>query len=59
MEPSKSNLMKGELNEVKGAVKEAAGKLTGDGDLEVEGTAQKAKGQVQQKIGQIEEILEK
>lgn len=59
MEPSKNNLMKGELNEVKGAVKEAAGKLTGDGDLEAEGTVQKAKGQVQQKIGQIEEILEK
>ena len=41
----------GSANQAKGAIKEAAGKLTGDAKLKAEGAADKAKGQVQNAIG--------
>ncbi len=38
-------------HQAKGAVKEAAGKLTGDGKLQAEGKTEKAAGKVQNAIG--------
>jgi uncharacterized protein YjbJ (UPF0337 family) len=43
--------VKGKGKQVKGAVKEGLGKLTGDRDLEDSGTADRAKGKVQEGFG--------
>ena len=43
--------IKGAANQAKGAVKETAGKLTGDSKLRAEGAADKAKGKVQNAVG--------
>jgi uncharacterized protein YjbJ (UPF0337 family) len=49
--------VKGRIEEVKGAVKEAAGKLAGNGKLELEGNIQKNIGKVQAKVGDIKRDL--
>lgn len=41
--------MAGRANEIKGGLKEAAGKLTGDEGLEAEGATQKAAGKAERK----------
>jgi uncharacterized protein YjbJ (UPF0337 family) len=55
--------LKGMGNQVKGSVKEAAGKLTGDAKTEAEGAADKAKGKVQSAVGgakdEAREIMDK
>lgn len=43
--------IEGAANQAKGAVKEAAGKVTGDAKLQAEGAADKVKGKVQNAIG--------
>jgi uncharacterized protein YjbJ (UPF0337 family) len=43
--------IKGEGNEIKGTVKEEAGKLGGDKSTEVSGKWDKTKGEVQEKVG--------
>jgi uncharacterized protein YjbJ (UPF0337 family) len=43
--------IEGVAHQAKGAVKEAAGKLTGDAKLEAEGQAEKAAGKVQNAVG--------
>jgi uncharacterized protein YjbJ (UPF0337 family) len=43
--------LKGMGNQIKGEVKKAAGKVTGDPKLETEGHADKAKGKVQSAVG--------
>jgi len=42
-------------NQVKGAIKDAAGKLTGDVDLQAEGKIQKAGGKVQSEVGKVKD----
>jgi uncharacterized protein YjbJ (UPF0337 family) len=42
---------KGEGNEIKGKVKEEAGKLGGDKSTEWSGKADQAKGEIQEKVG--------
>jgi len=49
--------IEGSANQAKGAVKEAAGKLTGDAKLQAEGAADKAKGKVQNAIGGAKDAL--
>jgi uncharacterized protein YjbJ (UPF0337 family) len=49
----------GVLHEVKGAIIEAAGKLTDNPKLEVEGTVEKIAGKVQSKIGQVKQVFGK
>jgi uncharacterized protein YjbJ (UPF0337 family) len=44
MKSSTNDLAKGKLHEVKGKVKEAAGKLTDNPKLQVEGTVEKIAG---------------
>ena len=43
--------VEGSAKQMKGSVKDAAGKLTGDSRLEAEGKADKAEGKVQNTIG--------
>ena len=43
--------MKGEGNEIKGKVKEEAGKLGGDKSTEISGKLDQAKGEVQENVG--------
>lgn len=46
-----NNRIKGEARKVKGSIKEAAGKITGDRSLEAEGVAEKAAGTMQSAAG--------
>ena len=47
----------GAANQAKGAVKQAAGKITGDAKLQAEGAADKAKGEVQSAVGSAKDTL--
>jgi uncharacterized protein YjbJ (UPF0337 family) len=58
MEPSTKDQLEGTLHEVKGAIKESAGNLTGNPGLEGEGKVERTAGKVQQKLGQVEKALE-
>ena len=51
--------LEGDLHDVKGTAKEAAGKATNDPDLEAEGRTEKIAGIVQKKLGQIEKLIGK
>ena len=59
MKSSTMDHVEGTFHELKGTVKEFAGKLTDDPKLETEGAGEKMAGKVQGKIGQIEKVLEK
>jgi len=59
MKPSTKDQIEGKFHEVKGKIKEAAGKLSDDPELEGEGLGEKIAGKVQQKIGQVKKVLEK
>ena len=47
--------VKGAADKAKGAIKEGAGKLTGDKDLETEGKIDKAKGSVHNAAGDVKD----
>jgi uncharacterized protein YjbJ (UPF0337 family) len=47
--------VKGRVEEAKGAIKEAAGRVTGKPDLENRGTVEKAAGKVQKTYGDVNE----
>lgn len=47
----------GAANQAKGAVKETAGKITGDTKLQTEGTLDKAKGKVESAVGGAKDTL--
>lgn len=47
----------GAAKQVKGAVKQAVGKVVGDAKLEAAGKADKAEGKVQNKIGGLKDTL--
>jgi uncharacterized protein YjbJ (UPF0337 family) len=49
--------LKGAADKAKGAVKEAAGKMTGDKRLEVEGKMDKAKGEARQALGDVKDAI--
>jgi uncharacterized protein YjbJ (UPF0337 family) len=51
--------LEGKLHEAKGKVKEKAGQVINNPDLETDGHAEKVAGKVQKKVGQVEEVLEK
>jgi uncharacterized protein YjbJ (UPF0337 family) len=57
MKPSTKDQAEGKLHEVKGMLKEQAGKLILDPKLEGAGTDEKHAGLLQQKIGQVENLL--
>ncbi len=47
----------GSANQAKGAIKETAGKITGDAKLETEGKADKAAGKVQNAVGGMKDVV--
>jgi uncharacterized protein YjbJ (UPF0337 family) len=59
MKPSTKDTAKGNLHDLKGTIKEKAGKLLNDPDLEAEGQAEKIGGKIQKKVGQVEKVLGK
>jgi uncharacterized protein YjbJ (UPF0337 family) len=59
MKKSMKDEIKGKFHEVKGSVKEKAGKVTNNPDLKAEGHTEKLRGKVQKKLGQMEHVLDK
>jgi uncharacterized protein YjbJ (UPF0337 family) len=59
MKSSTKDQAEGTFHELKGKVKEVAGKLTDDPKLEGEGTGEKIAGKVQGKIGQVKKVFGK
>jgi uncharacterized protein YjbJ (UPF0337 family) len=59
MNPSTNDQIEGKFHEVKGKIKQTAGQVTNNPDLESEGTVENLGGKVQKKVGQIEKVLEK
>ena len=60
--PTKEKVMdkdrvEGSAKQVKGAIKEAVGKVVGDAKLELEGKADKAEGKVQNAIGGLKDVV--
>lgn len=51
--------LKGRVEETKGSIKEAAGRMTGKPDLEDRGTVQKAAGKVQKTYGDVKDEVKK
>lgn len=49
--------IKGAADKAKGAVKDAAGKLTGDKQLQAEGKVDKAKGAIHNAVGDVKDAL--
>jgi uncharacterized protein YjbJ (UPF0337 family) len=47
----------GSANQAKGAIKQAAGKVTGDSKLQAEGAADKAKGKIQSAVGGLKDSV--
>jgi uncharacterized protein YjbJ (UPF0337 family) len=47
--------IEGAAHQMKGAIKEAAGKVTGDTKTEAEGAAEKAAGKVQNAVGGVKD----
>jgi len=47
------------LHQVKGQLKEEAGRLRGNRELEFKGTVEKVAGKVQEKFGRVEKRVEK
>ena len=59
MKPSTIDNAEGKFHQMKGKVKEKAGQLTNNRDMEAEGTLEKVAGKVQGIIGRVEKALEK
>jgi uncharacterized protein YjbJ (UPF0337 family) len=59
MKSSTKEQAEGTFHQIKGKVKEIAGELSDDPELEAEGKVEKIAGKVQEKIGQVEKVLEK
>jgi uncharacterized protein YjbJ (UPF0337 family) len=59
MKSSTRDEAEGKLHQVKGKIKEIAGKLSDDPELEAEGTGEKIAGKVQEKIGQVKKVVGK
>jgi uncharacterized protein YjbJ (UPF0337 family) len=47
--------IKGAAKDMKGSMKEAAGKATGDRDMEARGIAEKTEGKIQKGVGNIKD----
>jgi len=59
MKSSTKDQAEGKFHEVKGAVKEIAGKLSDNPKLQAEGTGERIAGKVQEKVGQFKKVLGK
>jgi uncharacterized protein YjbJ (UPF0337 family) len=52
------NSLRGKGKDLKGRIKDAAGGLTGDSELQAEGKWDRVKGNVQEKVGEIQQDLD-
>lgn len=59
MKSSTKDKLEGKFHEVKGTIKEAAGKMSDNPKLKAEGTVEKVAGKVQQKVGEVKQVFEK
>ena len=59
MKSSIQDKAEGTFHEVKGKVKELAGKVSDNPELEAEGADEKIAGKMQEKIGQVKKVLGK
>ncbi|MDR3579597.1 MAG: CsbD family protein [Oryzomonas sp.] len=59
MKSSTKDQAQGAFHQVKGTVKEIAGKLSDNPKLESQGTGEKIAGQIQEKIGQVKKVVGK
>ena len=57
MKSSIRDKAEGTFHEVKGKVKEMAGKLTDNPKLKAEGTSEKIAGKTQEKIGEVKKVF--
>jgi uncharacterized protein YjbJ (UPF0337 family) len=59
MKSSIRDKVEGTFHEVKGAAREAAGKLSDNPKLQVKGATEKLAGRAQEKIGQVKQVFGK
>ena len=59
MKESTKDEVMGKAHEIKGAVKEAAGKVLGKKQLEAEGQGEKIAGKIQGAVGRVEKAMNK
>ena len=59
MSQSAKDKIQGAFHEVKGKVKEKAGQVTNNPNLESEGQVENLGGKLQKKVGQVEQVIEK
>ena len=57
MKSSTQDKAEGAFHQVKGKIKEVAGKISDKPELEIEGKAENTAGKVQGKIGEVKEVL--
>lgn len=57
MKDSTKDKAEGKFHKAKGKVKEVAGKLSNNPELEAEGTGEKIAGQVQGKVGEVKKVF--
>ena len=58
MKPSTKDQIKGKLHVVRGKIRETAGRVTNDPNLEASGQAENLSGKIQKKVGQIKQVFE-
>jgi uncharacterized protein YjbJ (UPF0337 family) len=59
MKSSTKDRVKGRADEAKGKIKEKAGRALGNPRMEDEGTAERAGGKIQRKIGEVKKVFGK
>ena len=59
MKQGTKDRIEGELHKVTGTVKQAAGQVTGNPDLEAEGKTENLVGKIQKTVGRVEKACEK
>jgi len=59
MKPSTQDKIEGTAKEVKGNLKQGAGKMVGNDRLRAEGRVDEVDGKVQKKVGEIEKVFER
>jgi len=59
MKSSTQDKAEGKFHQIKGKIKEVAGELSDNPELEAEGASENMAGKVQEKIGQVKKVLEK
>lgn len=59
MKSSTKDNAEGKMHQVKGTIKEVAGRIVGNKDLEGEGKDENTEGKIQEKLGQIKKVMDK